>query len=176
MMNRIVIIGATGSGKSRLAKTLSEKFGHTVIELDDLYWNPGWKPSSDAEFEQRILHATPNTNWIMTGNYTRFHHITWEKADTLIWLDYNLLINLWHLVKRTTMRMFDKRPICNGNYETPAHVFSKDSIFVWLFKSYGRRKRDNTSVFNDNSAYPHITKIRLTSRRDCRNWLKTLPQ
>ncbi len=42
---RIVIIGATGSGKTTLARQLAQTYGLPYTDLDDLYWNPGWVAS-----------------------------------------------------------------------------------------------------------------------------------
>ena len=38
------------------------------------------------------------------------------------------------------MRAVDRRPICNGNVETLRQVFSPDSIIVWHFRSFARKR------------------------------------
>lgn len=171
-MNKIIIIGTTGAGKTTLARKLAAIYNLKIIELDDLYWNKNWTSASDIEFEQRIITQTPKENWVMTGNYTRFHHLTWDKADTLVWLDYPFIIHFWHLLKRTLQRLLDKKEICNGNKETWHHVFSRKSIFIWLFKTYKRRRKENNHIFNTSSLYPHLTKIRLSSPSMCNQWLQ----
>lgn len=42
-MNKIIIIGTTGSGKSTVAKKLSEKLNVPHIQLDFLFWKPNWE-------------------------------------------------------------------------------------------------------------------------------------
>ena len=42
-MERILIIGCGGAGKSTLARRLGEKTGLPVVHLDKLYWRPGWQ-------------------------------------------------------------------------------------------------------------------------------------
>ena len=44
-MRRVVVIGTTGSGKSRLAERLAEQTGLRVIELDALFWGRDWQPA-----------------------------------------------------------------------------------------------------------------------------------
>ncbi|MCC6497608.1 MAG: hypothetical protein IT193_15255 [Propionibacteriaceae bacterium] len=36
--------------------------------------------------------------------------------------------------------MIDRRPICNGNVETFRQLFSLDSIIVWHFRSFTRKR------------------------------------
>lgn len=40
-VKRIVIVGSIASGKSTLARALGEKLGREVVELDELWWQPG---------------------------------------------------------------------------------------------------------------------------------------
>ena len=41
-MERILIIGCSGSGKSRLARQLGQKLGLPVVHLDQLWWKENW--------------------------------------------------------------------------------------------------------------------------------------
>lgn len=146
-MKRIVITGSTGTGKSTLGLRLGEKLGVPVADLDDLNWRPGWTASSDSEFMAGLDAVMQDDRWIVIGNYgNRTKYVHWEKADTLIWLDYGFFTTLGRLLARSGRRIIDKKPICNGNYETLHQLFSKDSIVLWLFRSYWRRKREIPSL------------------------------
>ena len=50
-MERIVIIGCGGAGKSTLARQLGKKLNIPVVHLDKLWWKPGWVESSREEID-----------------------------------------------------------------------------------------------------------------------------
>jgi len=54
---RIIIIGTTGAGKTRLATELSRLLNRSHIELDALYWEPNWQEAALAVFRERVIHA-----------------------------------------------------------------------------------------------------------------------
>ena len=69
-MQRVLVMGSSGSGKSRFALRLSDITGIPMVSLDALFWKPGWTPSDAAEFEARATEAAHQPRWIMDGNYT----------------------------------------------------------------------------------------------------------
>jgi hypothetical protein len=55
-------------------------------------------------------------------------------------LDYPRWFSLQRLLRRTVSRAATGQEMCNGNTETWRQMFSRDSIIVWHFRSW-RRKR-----------------------------------
>lgn len=47
-MNKIVIIGPSGVGKSHFAKRLGNLLGIKVFHLDKYYWKPNWQKIGKA--------------------------------------------------------------------------------------------------------------------------------
>jgi hypothetical protein len=66
----------------------------------------------------------------------------WGRADTIIWLNYGFSRTAWQLLHRTYRRNVDQLPCCNGNYESWRLSMSKDSILLWLLKSYWRNRKN----------------------------------
>src|SRR5512141_2294296 len=99
-MNRIAVIGVTGSGKTTFARQLADRIGGLHIELDALHWEPNWIEAPLDVFRERVELTTRSDRWTVDGNYGKVRDIIWGRADTIVWLDYPFLIVLWRLTRR----------------------------------------------------------------------------
>ncbi|QCJ70168.1 adenylate kinase [Providencia heimbachae] len=177
---KINVIGTTGSGKSTLGKELAALFQVSYVELDAIYWKKNWQSSSDDELNQKLTHALNNakTGWILDGNYSRTIPIKWQTVDMVVWLDYSFLRTLYQSISRTITRILSQAELWSntGNTETWRKAFfSRDSIIVWLFKTYHLNKKRNISYFIDPQ-YKHIQFVRLTSPAETRLFLQLMKQ
>ena len=173
---KIVVIGATSSGKSTLAEQLAQKIGGDFIELDALNWGPNWTPAGDELLRARAEEATRAPSWVVAGNYSKTRPVTWARAEVIIWLDYSLWIIFWRLWWRTWKRVFFKEELWNGNREhfwTQLKLWSDDSLFHWLFKTYWRRKREYPQLLA-LPEHAHLTIIHFKTPQEANDWLKEL--
>ncbi|BCM89501.1 hypothetical protein IAD21_01347 [Abditibacteriota bacterium] len=172
-MHRIWIIGASGSGKSTLARQLADKLGLLCVDLDELNWRPNWQAAPEAEFFASVERALETPLWVVAGNYTKAHSLILPHADTVIWLDYSFLFVLGRLLKRTWRRVVQGESCCNGNFETLPLTLSRDSIVLWLLRTYTRRRRGG---WNTKRRARHLGKKVLHFRHPthCAKWLQTL--
>ena len=173
-MKRIVVIGPAGVGKTTLAFNMAAKLDLPVTELDDLYWRPDWQAAPEEEFKQSVRHAMEPEQWLITGNYPDIREELWDRADTLVWMDYSFTTNMWRLSKRTLKNLFSDETICNGNRESLRNIFSNNSLISWFLQTYSERKREYDEIFKDPQAYPHLEKIRLTSQNQTDSFLGKL--
>ena len=89
-MERIIIIGCGGAGKSTLARKLGEKAGIPVVHLDQIWWSPGnWQHLEREEFDRRLMEEVEKPRWILDGNFNRTMEVRLEKCDTVIYLDFS---------------------------------------------------------------------------------------
>lgn len=94
-MERIMIIGCGGAGKSTLARALGEKTGLPVVHLDQIWWEPGnWQHLQREEFDRRLYAEMEKPRWILDGNFNRTIEPRLEKCDTVIYLDMSRFICL----------------------------------------------------------------------------------
>ena len=110
-MDRIMITGFSGCGKSTLARRLGDILRIEPTHMDALHWLPGWKESSDEHKINLLSPVLKRDRWIVEGSYRR---ILWKErvdgADTIIFLDYNRFLCLWHVIKRRVQYAGKTRP------------------------------------------------------------------
>ena len=174
-LQRIVVVGSTGSGKSTLAAELARRLGVPHVELDGLHWDPGWKAVPRELFRERAAVALPpNGRWVVDGNYRQVRDISWGRADTLLWLDYPLPLVFWRLARRTLWRGIFRVELYNGNRESLwEHLFTRDSLFLWLLKTHGRHRREYPSVLAAPE-YRHLHVERFRWPADAMRWIERL--
>ncbi|QTE23586.1 AAA family ATPase [Polaribacter cellanae] len=143
MKRKIIITGTTCTGKTTLGRKLAKKLSITQIDLDDLHFLPNWVEKDNAVFVQDVNNEVNKySEWIVTGSYQSLLKDTiWQEATTIIWLDYSLNLIIRRYFIRTYRRVFLKEKCCGENFETLTTIFSKESLFLWIFKTYWNRKR-----------------------------------
>lgn len=170
-MQRIVIIGSTGSGKSTLGKALAAKLRLPHTEMDSLHWLPGWIERDDSSFRELVDAFTSQPAWVIDGNYSVARDLVWPRADTLVWLDYGFPRTAWQLLRRTRRRVFDGERCCNGNQESLMRSIGRDSILLWLLQSYWRNRRNYPAAL---AKYPHLVPLIFRSPRQTAAWLSAV--
>jgi adenylate kinase family enzyme len=109
-MNRILVIGSGGAGKSTFARALGELLDLPVIHLDRLYWKAGWEKPSKAEWARIVDRETGKARWIMDGNYGGTLPQRLKRCDAVILLDIPRWTCLWRVAKRLVKYRGRHRP------------------------------------------------------------------
>ena len=172
--SRILLIGVTGSGKTTLAKELAAKLGFPHVELDSLYWGPNWTPAETEIFKQRVSTALSIDKWVCDGNYRAVRDITWSRADTIVWLDYPLVLIFWRLFWRSISRIIKREKLWNENRESfTAQFLSKDSLFIWALKtSFSYRKEYSQRMLDPQ--YNGVSVFRFSTPEQTQKWFSSI--
>ena len=109
-MEKIIILGSGGAGKSTLARKLSKIINIQVFHLDKIFWRPNWVSITQEELEGKIQDIIGLDSWIIDGNYSRTMDIRIKEADTIIFLDFPVWTCLWGITKRRHMYKNKTRP------------------------------------------------------------------
>lgn len=170
-MQRIIVIGTTGSGKTTLARAIATRLGLPHGEQDA--WNhlADWQQAPLEQFRAAVDALTGQPGWVMDGNYSKARDIGWARADTLIWLDYPGQLVFWRVLTRTVKRVVGRQELWNGNRETWRGVLEPDAPLRWIFKTHWRRRQETPVLAAE---YPNLTVIRLRSPREAQRWLQHL--
>ena len=166
-MERILIIGCGGAGKSTLARQLGEKTGLPVVHLDKLFWHPGWVESTKDEIDAKILDELGKPRWIMDGNYNRTLPLRLRNCDTVIYLDFSRFACLMGVAKRVLTTYGTVR---SDMAEGCPERFDLDFLkWVWNFNKTKREKYYR--LLNEAEG---IEKIVLKNRRMVKRFLRSL--
>ena len=100
MMERVLIIGPCGAGKSALSSALGARLGLPVFHMDKLYWKPGWVGCDRSDL-QAMLHGICTTDrWLIDGHYGGTLGERLKRADTVVYLDFPIRLCLWRVLRR----------------------------------------------------------------------------
>lgn len=168
---RIFVYGVTGSGKSVAAERIASMTGLPLHLIDDLAWEPGWVEVPETEQRRRIESICAGAEWVLDTAYGKWLDVPRGRTDLIVGLDYPRWLSLSRLVRRTVRRILKKELVCNGNTETLRRALSPQSIIVWHFRSY-RRKRERLRRWAEAREGPPVLIFRRPSDLDA--WLGRL--
>lgn len=161
-MERIVIIGCGGAGKSTLARRLGERLQLPVVHLDKLFWRPGWVQVSLEEFDALHRAALAEPRWIMDGNFDRTMEERIARCDTVIYLDFSRMACLWGVLKRIVTTYGTVRPDMGEG--CPERFDLEFLRWVWNFNK-NKRRRNLERLQGLTHAKVHILKNRRAVKR-----------
>ena len=166
-MERVIIIGCGGAGKSTLARKMGKKTGLPVVHLDKLFWKPGWVESAKAEIDEIIRREMEQPRWIMDGNYNRTLAQRIARCDTVIYLDFSRIACLLGVIKRVLTTYGTVRPDMGAG--CPERFDLEFLKWVW---NYNRDRRENNYRLLNEAT--HAQTVVLKNRRAVRKFLDTL--
>ncbi len=87
-MEKIIVIGCPGSGKSTFSRALRDKTGLPLYYLDMLWHKPDKTNITREEFDTKLAEILNKDKWIIDGNYNRTLEMRMKKCDTVFLLDF----------------------------------------------------------------------------------------
>jgi hypothetical protein len=174
---RILVVGDSCSGKSTLGARLARLLEAPHVELDALYWRPGWTASAPEAFLPRVDAATVGPRWVLSGNYSAQREITWPRADTVVWLDFPLRVTLPRIVARSWRRWRRDELLWGTNRESfwgQLKLWSPpDSLLAWTLTHHrSLRARYEHALLDPDLG--HLRWHHLRSPRELAAWSRAL--
>lgn len=169
MVRRIVVKGASGAGKSTMARELARRLGLRYLELDALHHGPNWNAASAAELRSRVRAALDGAEgWIVDGNYdSKLGSMILDQAELVIWLDLPLHTKLTRLVCRTAGRWLTNEELWSGNRETlKAAFWGEEALFPLAVRSHFRHRRRWPALLEGRAL------VRLRGACEAERWLE----
>ncbi|MFB7738556.1 adenylate kinase [Streptomyces sp. NPDC056112] len=174
-MERILVVGVTGAGKSTLARALSRRLGLPYHEMDALYFNgPDW--AVNDELTEDVSRLTAEPCWIVDSlGYPEVRDLLWDRADTVIWLDYPKRAVMPRVLRRSLRRTVIREVLFGGNRETWRDWLSREHPARWAWSQHGPRRREIERRVRDPRFAPLDT-LRFGHPNDTAAWLASLPR
>ncbi|MFC5909204.1 adenylate kinase [Streptacidiphilus monticola] len=172
-MERILVVGVTGAGKSTLARTLSTRLGVPYHEMDALHFGgPDW--AVNADFADDVARLTAQPCWVVDSlGYPEVRDLLWERADTVIWLDYPRRVVMARVLRRSIRRSVTRELLFGGNRESWRGWLSREHPAWWSWSQHGPRRREIHRRVGDARFAPLDTR-RFAHPDDTSAWLATL--
>lgn len=127
--SKIVVVGVSASSKSTFARSLAQKLGLPLTLMDSVMWRPGWNYVGDEETVRQLDRVSAQPEWIIEGYISKeARTFVFERADSIIYLDYSPLTSSWRYLKRWWKHRKNPRPELEGSPEKFDFKFLK---LVW---------------------------------------------
>lgn len=172
---RVRVVGISGAGKTTLAREAAVRLGVPHLELDEVFWLPGWqlRELDDGFRELAGRLAQMPDGWVACGNWTTRVGPLLDDADLVVWLDNPRWLVTARVLRRTVVRAVTRRELWNGNRERWSGLVARDpekNIVLWTWTQHASTRERYRALAADGS----VPVLRLRGRRAVRRWLDGL--
>lgn len=165
-MQKVIVIGCPGSGKSTFARALHNITGLPLYHLDMLNWNADRTTVPKEVFRARLAETIEKDSWIIDGNYGSTMELRLQACDTVFFLDYPLEVCLEGVLSRRGKERTDMPWM-----EAPDEV---DEEFIEFIKNYNSENRPEVVALLEKFADKEI--IIFKSRTEADDFLRELEE
>ena len=138
-MNKIAVLGGSGTGKTTLCRMLGELYDIPYLHLDSIYWKKDWENISKEDFNANMKQfLTKHKDWVIDGNYSNNLHFKYrlDLANTIIFLDYGTNKSLQGIYHRAEKyKHLTRSDMAEGCVEGVDQVFLKYVSTYYKFRS-----------------------------------------
>jgi adenylate kinase family enzyme len=171
-MERVVVLGPGGAGKTHVALALARATGSPVVHLDRLFWRPGWELAPEEESRPAVAEAVAADRWILDGNFLGLgaDDPRFARADTIVFLDLPRVLcvrrALVRVVRERGRRRRDLPEGCDERVDLP--------FLRWIWR-YPRDVRPRVLAILAGMP-PEVEVVHLRTRTAVRSYLRSLSQ
>jgi adenylate kinase family enzyme len=165
-MQRVLIIGPCGAGKSTLAFALGERLSLPVCHMDKLNWKPGWIEGGKDEIRRKLADIVAADRWLIDGNYGGTRGERLERADTVVYLDFPITLCVARLLRRIWTYRGRSRP--DMTEDCPERFDFEFLIYLIRWNSGPRPRTEAKLKGHDDKV------IRLKSPAALQRWMATI--
>ncbi len=167
-MQRILIVGSGGAGKSTAAREVGARLGLPVLHLDRHFHRPDWVETPHAEWADMVGDLVAADRWVMDGNYSGTIDVRLARADAVVLLDLPRSLCVVRVLRRWWRYRGTTRPdVAAGCPEAVSVEFLR---WIW---TYPARSRPKVLAAVERAGMSDRL-VRLRSPRAVRRWLAAI--
>ena len=166
-MERILIIGSNGAGKSTFSFRLAEKLNLPLVHIDRIYWRGSWDVTPESEFDRIVRTEAEKPAWIIEGNNIRSLPQRLERADTVFWFEFPPPLCVLNILRREWKYRGKVRP------DMPDQCVSRcGPAFLRMAWKFNKRNHDRIQALLDQ--YNRLTVVRFTNYQQIERYWKQI--
>lgn len=164
LMEKIVIIGSSGAGKTTLARNLGSILKIKVFHLDRVLWRRDWEKIARERRIDILEKLVMDRQWIIEGTYPLSSESVLKAADTIIFLDMPFLLCLKRVFKRHREKHGRRRDLPDGSTD------KLDLHLIWKVLTFRFKDKGTFQQMLDNRK-PGQEVIQLYSSKEVKEFL-----
>ncbi len=169
-MNKIIVIGNAGSGKTTFSKALAKKLNLPLMHLDKIFWCGKWHHISKENFDKILEEELKKDFWIIDGNYNRTIPRRLKECDTVFYFDLPVISCLWNSTKRV-IKNYGKTRDDMGGYCPERFDKHKLELYLSILKFNKQNRQRYYEMLSEEKDKKIII---FKNKNDIRKFLKTL--
>lgn len=163
-INKISIIGASGTGKTTLSDNLGQVLNLPVYHLDGINYFKNWEKRDKEERDKIITEIIEKDRWVMDGTYNSTLKQRLENSDLIIYLDYSSIAQVKGVIGRYIKKHGKEREEIPGCEEKMSLEF-----LLWVI-NWRRNKRAN--ILNIIGEINNEKVLIFKNRRNLNKWFR----
>ncbi|MBR2413093.1 MAG: adenylate kinase [Clostridia bacterium] len=161
-MNKVIVIGCPGSGKSTFSRALHALTSLPLYHLDLLKWNSDKTTVSKEVFLERLQNVLVLDKWIIDGNYGSTIELRLKECDTVFFLDYSVEVCIDGIKQRQGKPRSDM----------PWIETEDDAEFLEFIRNYNSQSRPKVLELLNN--YPQKDVFIFKNRKEADEYLNNM--
>jgi len=166
-VQRIVVVGCAGSGKSTLSRELADRTGLPLTERDAL------GVLGSREYRDALAALARGSRWILDGAPYYEDDLIYGAADTVIILDYPRPLVMWRVLRRSVAVELSRRTVGAHHPSGPRAWLDREHPLRWAWTSHRQRHEEGLAL-TTRPDLANAQVIRFTRPTRTSHWLHQL--
>jgi adenylate kinase family enzyme len=167
-VNRVVIVGTVGSGKTTFAVELGRLIDVPHLEKDALLRGGDDTPEHRLAVDQ----ATSGSRWVFDGTPFYVEDLVYGRADTIVVLDYSLPVVMWRVVRRS-VRLWRRSGTHSAQTpEPPWRWVRAEHPVRWAWSTHSERRKRFEDLVTEQRGRKGVHVFRRP--KEARRWMDSV--